>query len=95
MTRPRQTALAAPAAVLLVACIAMSAGTASAAGWKTNSCPPGYQLDPANSQQCLSIQPTGPQTGATGCTAPGYNLTGNSPDVCVDSQGRDTHGDPR
>jgi hypothetical protein len=59
---------------------------------KTNSCPPGYQLDGQNSQQCVSASPPGPQTAATGCTTAGYTVTGASPDVCRNADGYDTQG---
>jgi hypothetical protein len=97
MNRSRQSALAAPVAVaaLLMASGAICAGTASGSGvpWgKSNSCPDGYQLDGNNSQRCISRSPAGPETAATGCTTPGFNLTGSSPDTCVDANGRDTFG---
>jgi hypothetical protein len=101
MNRSFQTAFAAlvTAAALLVGCGAICAGTASASAtaadggsWKTNSCPPGYQLDPQNSQQCQSMSPAGPETSMSGCTTAGYNTTGASPTYCVDGQGRDTYG---
>jgi hypothetical protein len=59
---------------------------------KTNSCPPGYQLDGQNSQQCVWPSPPGPRTAATGCTTAGYTVTGASPDVCRDAEGYDTQG---
>jgi hypothetical protein len=98
MNRSFQTAFAALVAVaaLLVGCGAICAGTVSAAvSWvKTNSCPPGYQLDPQNSQQCRPLSQPGPETSMSGCTTAGYNTTGASPTYCVDNQDRDTYGQP-
>jgi hypothetical protein len=82
-------------AVALSAGVALGAGVAAAsspARVKANSCPAGYQIDPQNSQQCLPQSPPGPESAATGCTTAGYNLTGSSPDTCVDANGRDTWG---
>jgi hypothetical protein len=76
-------------------CCAGAALAASPSTFKTTSCPPGSQINPSNSQQCISLSPSGPETAATSCTTAGYSLQGSDPNTCRNTSGKDTFGNRR
>lgn len=75
--------------------IALATSAAPSLRAKNNACPPGYQLDPQNSQQCQSLSPAGPETSTAGCQTAGYANDPLGSPYCVNSAGQDTQGNYR